>query len=61
MEVAVTVTTVPALPDVVTEDDSEDVDSEDDDVWEAVEAPLVETPIGPFSVVMDAAAEVAEA
>jgi hypothetical protein len=47
------------VADEVTEEEEE----EDDDVEEdsiVVEVPLVGTPIGPFSVVIDAAAEVAE-
>lgn len=71
---AVTVTVPSTLDVLATEgwlDDSEDDGSEDDeegdddsgedDVWEAVKAPLVGNPIGPFSVIMDAAAEVAAA
>ena len=51
---------------VVEAEDSEEVVEEDDvaeeeDPEEAVEVPLVGTPIGPVSVVIDAAAEVAEA
>lgn len=48
-------------------DDWEDEDVEEDSVEvaeeeeETVEVPLVETPIGPFSVVIDAADEVAAA
>jgi hypothetical protein len=70
---AVTVVVPPELVDsededvVEDEDSEEDVEDEDEDSEEDVEEEDSEevvdvgTPIGPFSVVMDAAAEVAEA
>ena len=45
----------------VVEDAEEDVEDPEDEEEEASEVVLAGTPIGPFSVVIDAADEVAEA